>query len=80
MNGSSVIKGDPLEEVPNLWDLMPCNQGGADVIIIEINYTIYECINNALQLSRSGEKLSSMKLVSSAKMLGTTSLLDLISS
>lgn len=67
-----------LRRGPQPLDLMPCNQGGADVLIIEINCTIYECINNALQLSRSGEKIVFHETVSSAKMLGTTSLLDLL--
>ena len=60
-------------EVPSLWYLMPDDLIGADVIIIEI-----KCPINVIHLNHpqtiptpwSVEKLSSMKLIPSAKTIG----------
>ena len=63
--------------VTNLWYLMPMIGGGANVTIIEINYTI-----NVIHLNHpkstppppSMEKLSSTKPLPHAKKAGTTAL------
>ena len=60
-------------EVPSLWHLMPDDLIGADVIIIEIKHTINVMhLNHSQSIATpwSVEKLSSMKLIPDAKIIG----------